>query len=140
MGTPAQLREYLTRYEAAGVDQIIFVLQTGRNKHEHVMESLELFGKEVLPEFKDRDAAHVKAKQERLAPAIEAAMARRVDDAPPMPEGYEITPMARTMMDKNFGPKLVEKLQQASATGERGDVMEMFNQRQKKAQQKSKSD
>ena len=44
VGTPDQLREFLRRYEEAGVDQIIFVMQAGRNRHEHIMESLELFG------------------------------------------------------------------------------------------------
>ena len=33
----------------AGVDQVIFVLQAGKNRHEHICESLELFGREVLP-------------------------------------------------------------------------------------------
>ena len=76
VGTPAQVREYLRRFEEAGVDQVIFVLQAGRNQHEHIMESIEIFGREVLPEFIDRDEAQVKAKQQRLAPAIEAAMQR----------------------------------------------------------------
>ena len=55
VGTPEQLREFLRRYEECGVDQVIFVQQAGRNRHEHIMESLELFGREILPEFKDRD-------------------------------------------------------------------------------------
>ena len=55
IGTPEQVREYLRRYEEAGVDQVIFVLQAGRNRHEHIMESIELFGREVLPEFAERD-------------------------------------------------------------------------------------
>ena len=55
IGTPDQVREYLRRYEEAGVDQVIFVLQAGRNRHEHIMESIELFGREVLPEFIERD-------------------------------------------------------------------------------------
>ena len=49
------MREYLRRYEECGVDQVIFCSQAGKNRHEHIMESLELFGREVLPEFKDRD-------------------------------------------------------------------------------------
>ena len=37
---------------------MIFVLQAGRNRHEHICESLELFGAEVLPEFAaEADAA-----------------------------------------------------------------------------------
>ena len=61
-GTPAQVTEYLERFEQAGVDQVIFVLQAGKNRHEHICESLELFGREVLPAFKDRDEAQVHAK------------------------------------------------------------------------------
>ena len=76
-GTPHQAREYLRRYEEAGVDQVIFVLQAGRTRHEHIMESIELFGREVLPEFIERDAAAVDRKQQRLAPHIEAALARK---------------------------------------------------------------
>jgi hypothetical protein len=79
VGTPAQVREYLRRFEEAGVDQVIFVLQAGRNRHEHVMESIELFGREVLPEFAERDEQLVRAKQARLAPAIDAAMKRRAE-------------------------------------------------------------
>ena len=81
-GTPDQIREYLLRFEEAGVDQVIFVMQAGKNRHEHICESLELFGREVLPEFKDRDEAQVKAKADRLAPVIEAAMARKADADP----------------------------------------------------------
>ena len=55
VGTPDQIREYLRRYEEGGVDQVIFCSQAGKNRHEHIMESLELFGREVLPEFEERD-------------------------------------------------------------------------------------
>ena len=54
-GTPEQIREYFQRFEEAGVDQMIFVMQAGKNQHEHICEAIEMFGKEVLPEFKDRD-------------------------------------------------------------------------------------
>jgi alkanesulfonate monooxygenase SsuD/methylene tetrahydromethanopterin reductase-like flavin-dependent oxidoreductase (luciferase family) len=77
VGTPAQVREYLRRFEEAGVDQVIFVLQAGRNQHDHIMESIEIFGTEILPEFIERDEAQVIAKAQRLAPAIDAAMARK---------------------------------------------------------------
>ena len=68
MGTPAQVREFLERFEQAGVDQVIFVLQAGKNRHEHICESLELFGREVLPAFKERDEAQVKAKDGAARP------------------------------------------------------------------------
>ena len=79
IGTPDQIRGLLLQYEEAGVDQVIFISQAGRNRHEDICESMELFSKEVMPEFADRDPAHQKAKAERLAPAIEAALARRED-------------------------------------------------------------
>ena len=42
-------------YEDAGVDQAIFVSQAGRNRHEHICESLELFvTAEMLPYFTKR--------------------------------------------------------------------------------------
>ena len=51
IGTPEQVRDLCRRYEAAGVDQLIFVMQAGRNRHEHICESIELFASEVMPEF-----------------------------------------------------------------------------------------
>jgi hypothetical protein len=53
------------------------VSQAGRNRHEHICESLELFASEVMPEFAEREPEHTKAKLERLGPAMEAALARR---------------------------------------------------------------
>ena len=101
-GTPDQLREYLRRFEEAGVDQVIFVLQAGKNRHEHICESLELFGREVLPEFKERDDAAVKAKADRLAPVVEAAMARAAAQPPPpaLPDGYHFPAMPRKWVDE----------------------------------------
>jgi alkanesulfonate monooxygenase SsuD/methylene tetrahydromethanopterin reductase-like flavin-dependent oxidoreductase (luciferase family) len=77
IGTPQQIRELLRSYEETGVDQVIFVSQSGNTRHEHICESLELFAREVLPEFAERAEAREKAKLERLAPAIDAALARR---------------------------------------------------------------
>jgi alkanesulfonate monooxygenase SsuD/methylene tetrahydromethanopterin reductase-like flavin-dependent oxidoreductase (luciferase family) len=77
VGTPDQIRHLVRAYEEVGVDQIIFVSQAGNNRHEHICESMELFAREVMPEFAERADELEKAKLERLAPAIEAALARR---------------------------------------------------------------
>jgi len=77
IGTPEQLRSHLAAFEATGVDQVIFIQQGGRNRHEHICESLELFASEVMPEFAERAQHHERTKAERLAPAVEAAMARK---------------------------------------------------------------
>jgi alkanesulfonate monooxygenase SsuD/methylene tetrahydromethanopterin reductase-like flavin-dependent oxidoreductase (luciferase family) len=89
VGTPDQVRALLRGYEAVGVDQVIFVSQAGKNRHEHICESLELFGREVLPDFAAEADAREKRKLERLAPAIDAALARRTPAAPP-PADYTI--------------------------------------------------
>jgi hypothetical protein len=77
IGTPDQVREHLLRYERIGVDQIIFVQQSGTNRHEHICDSLQLFARTLLPEFKARDAARQAEKERELAPCIAAALARK---------------------------------------------------------------
>jgi hypothetical protein len=119
-GTPAQIREYVQRFEAAGVDQLIFVMQAGKNRHEDICESLELFGREVLPEFKDRDDSVVAAKAKRLASVVDAAMARRVDNAPPLPDGYSFPAMPRRMVDQSGseeGKRMLQKFADDTAAG-----------------------
>ncbi|MEA2255983.1 MAG: hypothetical protein QOG35_2028 [Solirubrobacteraceae bacterium] len=93
IGTPEQVRDLCRRYEEAGVDQVIFCMQSGRTRHEHICEALELFAAEVMPEFAARAEAADAARAQRFAPAIEAALARR---EPPRaaPDGYAISPMA----------------------------------------------
>ncbi|MCX7619583.1 MAG: LLM class flavin-dependent oxidoreductase [Acidimicrobiales bacterium] len=127
VGTPEQIREFLRRYEESGVDQVIFVMQAGRNRHEHIMESLELFAAEVLPEFKERDEKLRTAKAERFAPIIEAALARRSDDAPPMPEGYTMKAIPKAMVDAAGNEEIknwMDKLADRQATGERDEAFE----------------
>ena len=80
------------RYENAGVDQVIFVLQAGLNKHEHICESLELFAAEVMPEFAERADAADAAKRERTAAACERALARREPPRVADPD-YTVGPM-----------------------------------------------
>src|SRR4051812_11591601 len=91
VGTPDQVGDLVRRYEAAGVDQMIFVLQAGTNRHEHIMEAIELFGTEVLPEFAERADAADRAKDERLAGAVQAALARRSPPREPDP-AYVVKP------------------------------------------------
>ena len=101
MGTPDQVRGYLRRYEACGVDQIILSCAAGRNRHEHIMEALDLFAREVMPEFAARDEQQQDEKQKRLAPVIEAVMARKAEaDHPPLDPEYEIPAYPRLDADR----------------------------------------
>jgi len=54
VGTPDQVREFASGYEAARQDVMLFLAQAGSRKHEDIMESIDLFGRTVLPEFKER--------------------------------------------------------------------------------------
>ncbi len=78
IGTPDDLREHLLKFEKCNVDQVTFIQQAGRNKHEHICESLEIFAKEVMPEFKDRAEERERQKMEELAPYLEQAMERKI--------------------------------------------------------------
>ena len=91
IGTPEQVVDLVQRYVDAGVDQVIFVQQAGPNRHEHICESLELFGKKVLPHFTDGREEREAAKRERLAEACERALARR-EPARTADPGYVVTP------------------------------------------------
>jgi alkanesulfonate monooxygenase SsuD/methylene tetrahydromethanopterin reductase-like flavin-dependent oxidoreductase (luciferase family)/putative sterol carrier protein len=91
VGTPEQVAELCSRYEAAGVDQVIFVLQAGKNQHEHICESLELFASQVMPRFAASADERDEAKRERLADACARAVARR-EPARSLDEDYVIEP------------------------------------------------
>jgi alkanesulfonate monooxygenase SsuD/methylene tetrahydromethanopterin reductase-like flavin-dependent oxidoreductase (luciferase family)/putative sterol carrier protein len=93
IGSPEQVRDLCRRYETAGVDQLIFVMQAGPNRHEHICESIELFASEVMPEFAQRADDADARRAERFAPAIQAALARREPPRVADPD-YSIAPVA----------------------------------------------
>jgi len=93
IGTPDEVRGHLRQLQAAGVDQVMLMHQGGRMPHEWNCESLALFAKEIMPEFRDGEDVRQARKMERLEPAIEAAMKRKVwmkdlGDAVPVVEPY----------------------------------------------------
>ena len=77
IGTPDDMRKHLRIIQDTGVDQVIFMQQAGRNKHEHICESLELFSQTVMPEFKAELAEREARKANELAPYVEAALKRK---------------------------------------------------------------
>ncbi|HWI29728.1 MAG TPA: LLM class flavin-dependent oxidoreductase [Stellaceae bacterium] len=77
IGTPDDMRRHLRGFAEAGVDQVIFLQQAGRNRHDHITEALALFAAEVMPEFKAEAAAREAVKARDLAPFIERALARK---------------------------------------------------------------
>jgi alkanesulfonate monooxygenase SsuD/methylene tetrahydromethanopterin reductase-like flavin-dependent oxidoreductase (luciferase family) len=56
-GNPDTVSRVVEKWAEAGLDQMIFVLQAGRNTHDQVMRSIELIGEKVIPRFATSAAA-----------------------------------------------------------------------------------
>ena len=52
LGTPDDCIETCKRYEAAGVDQLLCLVNPYKIPHEAVMQTIELMGTEVIPAFR----------------------------------------------------------------------------------------
>src|SRR5438477_2411394 len=64
------------------------------------MESLELFGRTVLPEFREREESRQPRKDANLEPIIERAMARRPPSTPALPEEYSFPAIPKAWADR----------------------------------------
>lgn len=128
VGTPQQLREFLRRYEAAGIDQMIFVVQAGLNQHEHICDALETFARDVMPEFKERDDGRRAAKAKRLEGAVVRALDRSAVDKPPMPDDYIVEGLAR----QKAGAAVSEQVLAATAGGKQSYIEAATTVRAKK--------
>jgi alkanesulfonate monooxygenase SsuD/methylene tetrahydromethanopterin reductase-like flavin-dependent oxidoreductase (luciferase family) len=103
IGTPDDMRAHLAEYQSAGVDQIIFMQQAGRNRHEHICESLQLFADEVMEPFAAQVESRERAKAEEIAPFVEAAMARKQCMAPLEDEDIPIVRASVKQVEVNRG-------------------------------------
>ena len=90
IGTSDDMRTHVREFQAAGVDQVIFLQQAGHNRHKDILAALELFARTVAPEFQREAAAREARKREDLAPWIARALERKqwmrplADDAIPI--------------------------------------------------------
>ena len=107
IGTPEDMRKHLAGFQEAGVDQVIFLQQAGRNRHAHICESLELFAAEVMPGFKAEVEEREERKRAALAPWIEAALARKKWMQPLPPEQIPVVrasvPQAQFNLSREAG-------------------------------------
>ncbi len=71
IGSPETIRRKLRKFEGSNIDQVILLNQAGNNTHEHICESLELFAREVMPEFHAREPEHQEWKRKVLAREID---------------------------------------------------------------------
>ena len=70
IGSPETIRKRLRLFQDAHVDQVILLNQAGKTTHEDICASLELFTREVMPEFHARGPEHEAWKQDVLAGRI----------------------------------------------------------------------
>ena len=71
IGSPETIRRKLRKFQSSNIDQVVLLNQAGRNTHEHICESLELFAKEVMPEFQGAHPELLKWKEKVLNREIE---------------------------------------------------------------------
>ncbi|MET0662279.1 MAG: LLM class flavin-dependent oxidoreductase [Ilumatobacteraceae bacterium] len=82
IGSPADAQRHLRQMSEVGVDQVIFIQQAGRNRHDDICASLELFAAEVLPEFAALEPERHARKHAELEPYVAEALARKQWMAP----------------------------------------------------------
>ena len=70
VGSPETIRRKLRKFESSHIDQVILLNQAGRNSHQDICDSLELFAREVMPEFHANIAAQDAWKAQVLAGTI----------------------------------------------------------------------
>ncbi len=101
IGTPDDMRAHLRSQQAAGVDQVIFLQQAGHNRHDEILASLELFAREIAPEFRAEAAAREERKRIELAPFIERALARKRRMAPLAEDDIPVVTASRAKAEVN---------------------------------------
>jgi alkanesulfonate monooxygenase SsuD/methylene tetrahydromethanopterin reductase-like flavin-dependent oxidoreductase (luciferase family) len=101
IGTPDDMRAHLRDFQAAGIDQVIFLQQAGHNRHEEILAALELFARTVAPEFQRQAADREARKREELAPWIARALARKRWMPPLRDDEIPVVPASRARAEVN---------------------------------------
>ncbi|MBV9662229.1 MAG: LLM class flavin-dependent oxidoreductase [Acidimicrobiales bacterium] len=112
VGSPERIRQWCRKYEEAGVDQLMFLLPPVDG--ELIMESLELVGKHVIPEFHERDEQRAEEKAKRLEPAIEAMESRRPHDEPPLDPAYTFGGVPVSWDQRSQATEVLDAMTQAA--------------------------
>ena len=66
VGSPESLGRTLEAMQASHIDQVILLMQAGKTAHEDACASLELFAREVMPQFHAAETGHQQWKQSVL--------------------------------------------------------------------------
>ena len=55
VGTPAECIRFIELYEALGIEEMILLCAVGPAAHDEVLNTLRLFGEQVIPYFRAKD-------------------------------------------------------------------------------------
>ena len=61
VGTPDSCIKFFENYEAMGIEQVFLLSAIGPATNEEVMNTIRLFGKYVIPHFKEKERANAEA-------------------------------------------------------------------------------
>jgi alkanesulfonate monooxygenase SsuD/methylene tetrahydromethanopterin reductase-like flavin-dependent oxidoreductase (luciferase family) len=128
VGSPDTVKAWLRQFEESGVDEIMFY--TAVKSHEETMESIELMGKYVLPEFIEREEATARAKEIRVRPLLDKAEARRVDDRPEMDENLRIGGTPKSAKSDYVANEVIENQNEMDAAIAKAATEASFTGRQ----------
>ncbi len=62
VGTPAECIRFLEIYEALGIDEVLLLCAVGPAAHEEVLNTIRLFGSEIIPHFRVRETREAPAQ------------------------------------------------------------------------------
>ena len=114
IGSPETIRRKLREFEATNVDQVILLNQTGRTSHEDICSSLDLFAREVMPEFQAREPEHQRWKADVLAGRIDL---ERLDTQPHTVYAHQNEDIVR-LTPEELKRKMAEKEAAQAAAGD----------------------
>src|SRR5690348_11085307 len=84
IGSPETIAKKLRRFRTSHIDQVILLNQAGKNTHEHICESLDLFAREVMPEFH----ANIPAQEAWKAKVLKSEIELEEIDTQPFRDRY----------------------------------------------------
>jgi len=56
VGTPAECIRFLELYEAMGIEEVILLCAIGPAQHQEVLNTIRLFGEQVIPHFRAKES------------------------------------------------------------------------------------
>ena len=57
VGTPEECIQFLEGYKALGIEEVFLPCAIGPAQHQEVLQTIRLFGEQVIPHFQAEDAA-----------------------------------------------------------------------------------